>query len=205
MSDWETRMDDAMYDNAYESEAQKAHEDLYEDIIDDFVTDTTVSYFDQNKDMLAISYIARDEANKVIAISPSSAILFTYTAIETAIKHTILKPMIFGMTHNENVANLLVDKYMKEHNVARYTDITFNLVDTLIQFKLDSEQKAIIGEIKGLAKQRNGVTHRGELYTKKDALDALNILNDLYDKVIMKMLNHINFTIKDEKVCRQTT
>jgi hypothetical protein len=206
MSDRESMMDDAMWDNIYEDEAKIAHENWQEEIIDDFVRDITLSFFANNEDILSISYTSQDEAKKILNTSPSSAILFTYTAIETAIKHAILKPMIYGMTHNENVANLIVNKFLQLSNVDAYTSITFKLVDELIQLDLSNakthQNKLIIKEIENLAKKRNNIIHSGRLYEKDDALEALKILDDLYHNVIIKMLNHINFTISEKKIIK---
>ena len=135
MSDYESILNDAMYDNAYEDEARTFHENWEEEIIDDFLEDVTLSFFENNDDMLSISYTSRNEAQKVINISPSSAILLTYTAIETAIKLAILKPMICGMTHNEKMANLIVKKLINISNVDAYTKITFDLVTHVTQIK----------------------------------------------------------------------
>jgi hypothetical protein len=206
MSDRESMMDDAMWDNIYEDEAKIAHENWQEEIIDDFVRDITLSFFANNEDILSISYTSQDEAKKILNTSPSSAILFTYTAIETAIKHAILKPMIYGMTHNENVANLIVNKFLQLSNVDAYTSITFKLVDELIQLDLSNakthQNKLIIKETENLAKKRNNIIHSGRLYEKDDALEALKILDDLYHNVIIKMLNHINFTISEKKIIK---
>ena len=200
-------MYDAMLERAYEDEANAAHENWSEEIIEEFIEEITLSFFAENKDILSISYASRDEAKKVIDISPSSAILFTYTAIETAIKHAILKPMIYGMTHNESIANLIVKKFVNLSNVDSYTSLTFNLVNELIHLKLsdikNDKEKFIIDEIKSLSKKRNNIIHSGKFYKKEDALNALKILEDLYDKVILRMLNHINFTIIDKKICEK--
>jgi len=174
MSDYESIMNDAMYDNAYEDDSRIPHESWEEEIIDDFIEDVTLSFFENNNDMLLISYTSRDEAKKVIDISPSSAILLTYTAIETAIKLAILKPMICGMTHNEKMANLIVKKLINISNVDAYTKITFDLVYELIKLNLSDVKTdndiLITKEIEGLAKKRNNIIHSGKLYAESDAL-----------------------------------
>lgn len=211
MSDYESIMLDTMYNAYYEdlerTEYENWKENMQDKIIDDFIEDMTFSYFEDNEDMLLISYMAQDEAKKIIDISPSGAILFIFTAIETAIKHAMLKPMIYGMTHNEKVADLIVEKFLKQSNFDAYITITFDLVKELINLILfnvkTTNNKIIKDEIKKLSKKRNDIIHSGKQFQKQDALDALDILDELYNKVVMKMLNHINFTIKDRKICRK--
>lgn len=214
MSDWESRMDDTAYDAMYETEAQEKIEEhyydyWYSDIIEEFKDETLSSFFEKNEDMLKISYTAQTEAKKLIAISPSATILFTFTAIETAIKHILLKPMIYGMTHNENVAELIVGKFLKQSNVNSYIDLAFTLVKKVTELELKDAKtidgKSIQQEIVNLATKRNKIIHSGELYKKSDAEDALIILDELYNKIIIKMLEHIGFTISDKKISKITS
>lgn len=214
MSDWESRMDDAAYDAMYEAEAQKELEEYYydywySDIIEDFKDETLSSFFEANQNILTISYTAQTEAEKLIDISPSATILFAFTAIETAIKHILLKPMIYGMTHNENVAELIVEKCLKQPNVKNYIGLAFTLVKKATKLELKdaktTDEKLITEEIEALAKKRNKIIHAGILYNKSDAEDALIILDELYNKIIIKMLEHIGFTISDKKISKITS
>jgi len=213
MSDWESRMNDAMWDEMYETEAQEKLEEYYydywySDIIEDFKDETLSSFFEVNENILLISYTAQSEAKKLIAISPSATILFTFTAIETAIKHILLKPMIYGMTHNENVAELIVGKFLKQSNVNSYIDLAFTLVKKATELELEdaktTDGKSIKKEIVALSKKRNNIIHSGKLYNKSDAEDALMILDELYDKIIIKMLECIGFTILNKKISKVT-
>ena len=211
MSDWESRMSDAILDEIYETEGQEKLEEhyydyWYSDIIEDFKDETLSSFFEKNENMLSTSYTAQNEAKKLIDISPSATILFTFTAIETAIKHILLEPMIYGMTHNKNVAKLIVDKFLKQSNVDTYMNLAFNLVKKATELEL-KDAKTTDGEsikikIEALSKKRNKIIHSGELYNKSDAEDALKVLEDLYKKIIIKMLEHIGFTVSNKKICR---
>jgi hypothetical protein len=210
MSDFESQTNDAI-DAWYEKEAQEKLEEhyydyWYSDIIEDYKDEALSSFFEVNENILLTSYTAQIEAKKLIVISPSATILFTFTAIETAIKHILLKPMIYGMTHNENVAELIVEKFLKQSNVNSYIDLAFNLVKKATELELKDAKttngKSIKKEIVALSKKRNDIIHSGKLYNKSDAEDALMILEELYNKIIIKMLEHIGFTISNKKICR---
>ena len=202
MSDLESIMYDAMIDVADEAE----YNHWYTKIVEDFKTEVSLSFFEDNKNILEISYNAQDEAKKLIDISPSGTILFTFTAIETAIKNIILQPIIYGMTHNKNVADLIVKKFLKQSNVDAYTNLAFDLLEQVIDLKLSdvktSYGKLITSEIKTLAGKRNNIIHSGVLYNRSDAEHALNLLKDLHSNIIIVMLRHMGFTILDRKICK---
>ena len=114
--------------------------------------------------------------------------------------------MIYGMTHNANVAELIVGNFLKQSNVNSYIDLAFNLVKKATELELEDTKttngKSIKQEIVNLAKKRNNIIHSGKLYNKSDAENALMILEELYNKIIIKMLERIGFTISNKKICR---
>jgi HEPN domain-containing protein len=202
MPDYEDMMYDAMMDAKHAAE----YEHWYDEIVEDFKADNLTAFYDKNPKLLQKSFVAINEAKKVIDTSPSAALLFAFTAIETAIKYTLIQPIIYGITDNEKIANLISNNFLKTSNANTYINMAFNLTKEVIDLDLSDTKskygKPLISEIKIIATKRNKIIHSAELCTKQEAELALKIVDDIFKEIIEITLSKMHFTIRDKEICR---
>lgn len=140
---------------------------ISKEAIDQFTFDRMRSYYVTNRS-LAVKLVAMfREAESLLATSPTAATVLFTTAIELGLKVALLKPVIYGLVHNESVADLVSDLAVKQNGfdrfkpllarvLAEYGGIDFNA------FTIEGHKKTMWEEITFLQDARNAVVHRAE-------------------------------------------
>ena len=87
------------------------------------------------------------------------------TAVELFLKSVLLKPVLFGMINNENIAELIVDYSVGQAGFNRYKKLLNSLCLYIANIKLSDIQgtsgKPILDEAEEIQKVRNRVLHQG--------------------------------------------
>ncbi|OFZ88340.1 MAG: hypothetical protein A2V78_00785 [Betaproteobacteria bacterium RBG_16_64_18] len=159
-----------------------AREQWYSDVvdqiskeaIDQFTFDRMRSYYVNNRSLAVKVVAVLREAESLQATSPTAATVLFTTAIELGLKVALLKPVIYGLVHNESVADLISDLSVKHNGFDRfkpllarvragYGGIDFNA------FTIEGHKKTVWEEITVLQDARNAVVHRGDLVSTEIA------------------------------------
>jgi hypothetical protein len=143
-------------------------DDVSKQAIDEFALERLRSYYIANPNLVKDVVSVFKEAKKLIDISPSASLVLFTTAIELGLKTALLKPVIYGLVHNESVADLISDLVVRQNGFDRFKPLLAQVVSEyggidFDTFTIEGHEKTMWEEITVLQKARNGVVHRGEL------------------------------------------
>jgi hypothetical protein len=135
--------------------------------VDQFTFERMWSYYANHRDIAVRVVAVFREAEAVVAVSPSAAAVLFTTAIELGLKVTLLKPVIYGLVHNESVADLVSDLAVKQNGLdrfkpllsrllAQYADIDFNV------YHIEGHTRTLWEEFSEVQDARNAFIHRGQ-------------------------------------------
>lgn len=150
---------------------EEAYEHLAEEIaqqaIDEFTSARLRSYYLAHPDVAVGAISLYLEAKTLIALSPSAALVLFVTSIEVGLKVALLKPVVYGLVHNESVAELVSNLAVKHNGFDRFTGLLSRLLREYGKidfeaFTIEGHPKALWEEFNGLQSARNGVLHRAD-------------------------------------------
>jgi hypothetical protein len=121
------------------------------------------------------------------------------TAIELFLKSVLLKPVLFGMVHNENIAGLIVDSSVGQSGFSRYNKLLTALCIHAANIDLASikgmQNKPILKEAEQIQTIRNKVVHQGYKATTEEMGKAKNIAYLMLTEVVEPVLNNLDLVI----------
>ena len=163
MSDTEA---DVAMDAFYEQMSQEFYPEHKEQAIDEFIEERMHSYYLNNPNIIQAPIDSYLHANKLHDISPRCAVVMYTTAVELFLNSVLLKPVLFGMINNENVAELIVDSSVGQPGFNRYKKLLNSLCLSVADIELSDIQgtsgKPILKEAEEIQKVRNRVLHQGQ-------------------------------------------
>ncbi len=121
--------EEAWQEEAYDRMVEEILESHKEDIIDEFVSERLASYYRNHPDLTVPTESAIKEARHLLEVSPTASLVFSRSAIEITLRDVLLKPVAFGMVHDEKAGSLI----MRASGASRCCKST-TLSDTTRQF-----------------------------------------------------------------------
>jgi hypothetical protein len=175
---------EAWEEEAYERMVEDILQDRRDEIIDEFVCERTASYYREHRGLLNPAVAALDEARKLKGVSPSACLVFAHATIEIALRDAMLKPMFFGIVHDDNIGILVADMAVKN---TQFRKVLFEIMKDyrtdLREIKRNNSSASIWKEMAHIREMRNKVLHRGEMASEKDAFLALEISEFIVETV----------------------
>lgn len=134
--------------------------------IEQFTFERMRSYYASNRTIAVRVVDVFREAERLLPQSSSAAAVLFVTAIELGLKVTLLKPVIYGLVHNESVADLVSDLAVKHNGLDRFKPLLARLLAQYAEidfhaFKIEGHSKTLWEEFTELQDSRNGMVHRG--------------------------------------------
>jgi hypothetical protein len=184
---------DTLEDIAREEAYSALVDEISKQAIDEFTFDRLRSYYVSHRDLAVQVVKVYREAKELIEKSPSASLVLFTTAIEVGLKVTLLKPVIYGLVHNESVADLISDLAVKHNGfdrfkpllarvLAEYGEIDFDA------FTIEGHKKTMWEEVTLLQGIRNGVVHRAELASPEMALLAQEVATMIIGNYLASVL-----------------
>lgn len=190
---------DAAMDDFYDRMSEELYPDHKEQAIDEFIEERMQSYYLQNPNIIQTPIDCYHHANELIEVSPQCALVMYTTTIELLLKSVLLKPVLYGMVHNENIANLIVNSTTGQSGFSRYNKLLGSLCLHAAKTKLNdikgNNGKPILSEAEEIQKIRNRVVHQGYFSTIDEMGKAKNIANLVLSEVVEPVLNNMNLII----------
>lgn len=190
---------DAAMDAFYDRMSEELYPEHKEQAIDEFIEERMQSYYLKNPAVIQVPIDCYHHANDLMEASPSCALVMYTAAIELFLKSVLLKPVLYGMIHNETIANMVVDSTTNQSGFSRYNKLLSNLCLHAAGTQLN-EIKGINGqpilvEAEEVQKIRNLVVHQGYMASTEEMGKARNIANLILIKVVEPVLNNMNLVI----------
>jgi len=165
---------DTPEDAAREEWYAEIYDEISSEAIAEFTSDRLRSYYVKNPSLARNVMSIFREAKSLTDSSPTAALVLYTTAIEVGLKSTVLKPVIYGLVHNESVADLVSDLVVKANGIDRFKAILSVIfreygdidIDT---YKIQGHAKTIWEEIGIIQTARNSVAHKAQPATREMA------------------------------------
>lgn len=184
---------DTPEDIAREEGYARLAEEITQQAIDEFTSARLRSYYLAHPDIAVGAVALSREAKTLLSLSSSAALVLFVTSIEISLKVALLKPVIYGLVHNESVAELVSNLAVKHNGFDPFTALLARLLREYGQidfesFTIEGHTRTLWEEFTILQNARNGVLHRAELATPELAAlaqdVAVMILGNYLDSVL---------------------
>lgn len=192
---------DAAMDEFYEQISRELYDEHKEQAIEEFTEEKLRSFYRHNPSVMRPAVDAIQEGNWLLdheRYSPS--VVFYVSAIEMLLKATILRPVLYGLIHNESLAEIMINHMLGQTGVQRYENLLAQLFDQLCDIDVtkvsreDTRAKLFV-ECRELQKVRNNITHKGVFCGKAGAEKAHLVTVALFEKIVQPMLESIGLTV----------
>lgn len=221
MGDFDDDFDDARYDADQEAAAEVHYEkmakewvrenaatlakdfyaDNYDEAINEFTSDRLQSYYLAQPGLAEPALKALEYSQSLMPHFHQGALVFAVTATELTVKNVLLKPIISGLVHNEDLASFIADLTTHHTGMDRFHKLLTQILAQyggfqLRTFKRTGSVKTLWEEMDLVQKARNGVIHKGEVVAADTAilsiLVAQTLLNEIFPKILAKLGLHFH-------------
>ena len=181
--------------------AKDFYEENYKDAVRQFTSERLQSYYLQQPVLAVPALNALRYAQSLMPAFHQGALVFAVTATELAVKNVLLKPIISGLVHTEDLASLVADLTMKHTGMDRFQKLLTEILAQfggveLKTFKRAGSNKGLWEEMNEVQKARNAVVHKG----KTVAVDVANLsirvadtlLTDIFPQILSKLGLHLH-------------
>jgi hypothetical protein len=196
-------------DNAAEF-AREFFEDNYDEAVRVFTSERLQSFYVRHPDLAVPALDALNYARTLMPTYPRAALIFGATSTELVIKNVLLRPLISGLVHIEDLALLIVEQSTNQTGMDRFQKLLAGIVSEFSSFELTTlkrpnSSQTLWQEIKIVQEARNAVVHRGEIADEEMARRSIEIANMLLNVVIPDVLSKLDLhTHPPMTICNKT-
>jgi len=196
---------DASRDEMYDIISQELYPDHKQQAIEEFSSDRLRSYYVKNPHVMRPAIEAAHEAKALIAAGRHSpALVFSASAIELLLKATLLRPVVYGLVHNEALAEIIVQQVVgRQTDIDRYKVLLAGLFHNLAGIELmairrDGAKAPLLQEAKQYQTLRDKILHQGVHCSQKDSETAYSVTITIIIKVVSPMLSALGLKIIEQ-------
>lgn len=197
---------DIAKDELYEQIAQELYPEHKTQAVEEFTAERLCSFYSLYPSAMRPAINALQEAKALKENHHySAAVVFFVSSIELLLKATLLKPVVYGLVHNEQLADIIVQHTLGQAGFDRYELLLANLFTSLAgldvkEISRDGANQKLLDECKQLQKIRNQIIHKGEAGTKANAEQAHLVAVATYEKIVTPMLHSIGLVVGEKGV-----
>ena len=112
---------DAAWEEFYDKMSEELYQEHKDQAINEFTEEQLQSFYLENQNLMRPAVDAIQEGKKLQEDQYfSAALVFFVSAIEILLKTTLLKPVIYGLIHNEVLAEVIAENFLKQSGLDRY-------------------------------------------------------------------------------------
>jgi hypothetical protein len=187
-------------DNAAEL-AKEAFEENYQQAIDEFTSERLQSYYLKEPELAVPALNSLSYAKELLDPFHKAALLFAVTSTELTVKNVLLKPIISGLAHTEDLAAFIADLTTTHAGMDRFHKLLTGILAEyggveLKTFKRNGSSKTLWEEITVVQGARNAVVHRGENSEMATAVLSISVaetlLNDIFPRILKNLGLHLH-------------
>jgi hypothetical protein len=187
-------------DNAAEL-TKEAFEENYQQAIDEFTSERLQSYYLKKPELAVPALNSLSYAKELLDPFHKAALLFAVTSTELTVKNVLLKPIISGLVHTEDLADFIADLTTTHTGMDRFHKLLTGILAQyggveLKTFKRNSSNKTLWEEITVVQVARNAVVHRGEHSELTAAVLSISVaetlLNDIFPRILKNLGLHLH-------------
>jgi hypothetical protein len=188
----------------YDRISQELYPEHREQAIEEFTDQRLKSYYQQNPRVMRPAVEAIQEGKWQLEKERySPTLVFYVSAIELLLKATLLRPVLYGLIHNEGLAEIMVTHILGKTGIQGYRKLLKQLFDNLTEIDLneisrEGAQKKLLEECQDLQTIRNDIIHKGAPCTKADAEAGSLVAEAVFNKIVKPLIFSIGLYVEDE-------
>lgn len=192
---------EAAMEEAYDRLAEELYGEHKEQAIEEFTNERLRSYYADNPWVMRPAVEAIKEGKRLQGNGHhSAAFIFFVSAIEILLKATLLRPVLYGLIHNESIAEIFVQHTLSQSGFDRYEKLLAKLYQTLANNDLsevvrEGTKQSVLAECRELQTVRNGIVHRGETCSSEQAETSRMIAVAVFEEVVQPLLYAIGLDV----------
>ncbi|MYM92280.1 hypothetical protein [Duganella vulcania] len=180
------------------------YEQIRQQVIEEFTVERLQSFYHKQPDVMRPAVNTIKEAKALLAAQRfAPALVFSASAFELLLKSTLLRPVVYGLVHNDALAEILVNKVLgRQTDIDRFKDLLAGLFKTLAHVDLDSicrpgSAQPLMKEAKAFQTKRDRILHAGAVCTSEEAESAYAIALAIYEQIVTPMIGALHLSIGD--------
>jgi len=195
---------EAALEEAYAQLAKELYGEHKEQAIEEFINERLKSYYIDNPGVMCPALDAIQEGKRLQGNGHhSAALVFFVSAIEILLKATLLRPILYGLIHNESLAEIFVQQTLNGIGFKRYKNLIAGLYQTLTYNDLGSvfregAKKDVLSECCDCQDIRNGIVHCGDKCNSKQAENCGTIAAAVVEDIVRPVLNAIGLGVNEK-------
>ncbi|TAM18740.1 MAG: hypothetical protein EPN65_05810 [Pandoraea sp.] len=195
---------DAAMDEMYERIGDELYPEHRMQAIGEFTADRLSSYYLANPMVMRPAVDALQEAKSLKANGHhSAAVVFCTTTIELLLKATLLQPIVYGLVHNDGLADIIVKHAVGQTGFDRYRNLLSRLFRELADLDIsnvsrDGVSVALIDESRRVQDLRNDIIHKGHACDAAAAENAFDVAVAVFDKIVVDVLWSIGLAVGEK-------
>jgi len=195
---------DAAMDEMYERIGDELYPEHRVQAIGEFTAERLSSYYLANPMLMRPAVDALQEAKRLKANGHhSAAIVFCATTIELFLKATLLQPIVYGLVHNDGLADIIVKHAVGQTGFDRYRNLLSRLFQELANLDIanvsrDGVSVALIDESRRVQDLRNDIIHKGHRCDAAAAENAFDVAIAVFDKIVVDVLWSIGLAVGEK-------
>lgn len=193
------------YDAAMDEMYQRIGDELYPEhrvqAIGELTADRLSSYYLANPMVMRPAVEALQEAKRLSANGHFSAsVVFCATTIELLLKATLLQPIIYGLVHNDGLADIIVKHAVGQTGFDRYRNLLSRLFQDLANLDITNVSRegatvALIDESKRVQDLRNDIIHKGHSCDAAAAQNAYDVAVSVFERIVVNVLWELGLAV----------
>lgn len=193
--------DEYAMEDFYDQISRELYPEHKEQAIVEFTDEKLKSYYQKNPNVMRPAVDAIQEGNWQLKHEHyPSALVFYVTSIELLLKATLLRPVLYGLIHNEGLSEIMINNILGQTGIVRYEKLLSQLFENIADIKLDEitredTQVKLFSECKQLQKIRNNIIHQGAVCTKHEAEKGKLVSAAVFEKIVQPMLHSIGLNV----------
>ncbi|MFM0295123.1 MULTISPECIES: hypothetical protein [Paraburkholderia] len=195
---------DAAMDEMYERIGDELYPEHRVQAIGEFTADRLSSYYLANPMVMRPAVDALQEAKRLKANGHhSAAVVFCATTIELLLKATLLQPIVYGLVHNDGLADIIVKHAVGQTGFDRYRNLLSRLFQELANLDIstvsrDGVSVALIDESRWVQDLRNDIIHKGHTCDAAAAEDAFDVAVAVFENFVVDVLWSIGLAVGEK-------
>ena len=192
----------------YEAEQEEWYSRLAEELyaehkeraIGDFITERLRSYYLANPDVTVPALRMYEEGTQLEKTSTIAAVVFFVSATELALKFALLKPVVFGLVHNEPLAGVVAEITVRKVGIDQLHGLLLRILEEyggidVNTFHMDGHTKTLWDEMRKVQGVRNAIVHRGQIPNPTDVQLAKEVATTIISTFLNRVLNSLELKL----------
>jgi hypothetical protein len=177
--------------------AREFFDENYGEAVKVFTSERLQSYYVEHPASAVPALETLNYARTLMPTHPRAALVFGATSTELVIKNLLLRPLISGLVHMEELALFVVEQSINQTGVDRFQKLLAGIVSEFSSFDLSalkrpSSSQTLWEEIKKVQEVRNGVIHRGETADEEMATRSIEVADTLLNVIFPAVLSRLH-------------